>query len=215
MVTREDQRIIFKLTVILMLIGAALTIAYKVLDNVLNVELDNDYSFGKGAIMSNEIEDYAKKYRKLHHKVVEAMAPFFKEYNWSPARAKIRIISPFWGTLSGRGSATAVFVVRRTIYVMRGALNVEGRIRGNYWDLASKAGFATFAHEVFHTYQSDRDSIVKFLGSLFSGIWKSLTRSKMIYDHQFFDFEQEAIDFQRKIKATLNLEDIKHFADMR
>lgn len=165
--------------------------------------------------MPNEIESYAVEHRELHPEVIKAMAPFFEEYGWDPARAKIRIISPFWGTLSGRGSATAVFVVRRTIYVMRGALNEEGLIRGNYWDLASKAGFATFAHEIFHVYQSDRDSLAKYLFGFLFGVWKSLTHSKMIYDHQFFDTEREAIEFEARVRSAVALGDIEHFKGMR
>jgi len=165
--------------------------------------------------MPNEIETYARAHRRIHPKVVEALLPFFKEYKWNPGRAKVRIVSPFWGKLSGRGQPTAVFVVKRTIFVMRGALNAKGRVRGNSWDLASKAGFATFAHEVFHTYQHDRDGFGKFLTSFISGVWKSLTRSKKSFDHKFFDFEREAIAFQGKVMSKVKLDDIKIFKSMR
>ncbi len=165
--------------------------------------------------MPNEIEVYARKHRRLHPELVKALAPFFKEYKWNPSKAKVRIVSPYWGKLSGRGQPTAVFVVKGIIFVMRGAINAKGRVRGNNWNLASKVGFATFAHEVFHTYQNDRDGFSKFLISLFSGIWKSITRSKKTYDHKFFDFEQEAIAFQKKVMSTVKLKDISMFSNMR
>jgi len=165
--------------------------------------------------MPNILESYARKHRRLHPEIVKAMSPFFKEYGWNPTKAKIKIVSPLWGKLSGRGEPTAVFVVRGVIYVMSGALNARGRVRGNSWDLASKVGFSTFAHEMFHVYQHDRDGFASFLVSLFSGMWKSLTRSKKFYDHQFFGFEQEAIKFQGKVKAKVELKDISQFKDMR
>jgi len=165
--------------------------------------------------MANEIENYAIRYGRLHPKVVEAMAPFFKEYKWSPAKAKVRVVSPYWGKLSGRGTPTAVFVVRGNIFVMRGALNAAKPVRSNNWNLATKMGFATLAHEVFHTYQNDRDGFGKFLRSLFSGIWKSLRNSKKLYDHKYFDYELEAIDFEKKVRSTVKLEDIRLFAGMR
>lgn len=163
----------------------------------------------------NKLGAYAKKTRRLHPEIIRAMKPFFKEYGWDLSKTRIQIVSPYWGKLSGRGSATAAFVIGNTVYIMRGALNKRGLVRGNSWDLATINGFSTFAHEVFHTYQNNRDGLIKFVTSLLYGIFKSIIRSRKLYDHKFFEYEREAIAFQNKLKKKVKLAEISQFKNMR
>jgi len=163
--------------------------------------------------MTNQIENYIARYGKLHPAIINKMQKFFKHFDLG--KVKIKLVSPSWGKLSGRGGPTAAFVIGGTFYIMRGAINRRGLIRGNSWDLSVPVGFATVAHEIFHVYQYKRDGFFKFSMNFFAGLFRSITKSKMLYDHKYFVWEQEAIKFDTMVKAAVKNEDLSCFVELR
>lgn len=115
------------------------------------------------------------------------------------SRCRVEVRPDNWAPflVSGRGSPTPVFVVGSVVYVAGGAL--QGRVHGNTLDVRTAEGAATLAHEVYHVSQYLGRGWLWMLWAYLSTVWKSMTQTRLWWDHAQSDMEQEAIRFELQV----------------
>lgn len=117
---------------------------------------------------------------------------------------QVRLDKAGWWKLSGRGTETPCYTIGNAIYFAPEVLNKTGYHYGNTLDLATPAGFATLAHEIFHVYQYRRDGRLKSAALYLKGIISSLFKGKL-YDHASFVNEVEALATEKKMREFFAL----------
>ena len=159
-----------------------------------------------------DLEGNVRRYGHFPESVSDALRPFFDD-DWILLTAVVRVqIRPadWWlFRASGRGHPTPAFVWGRTIYFAEGVLNypfgpVFERWQ-NHFDLTTPAGWGTLAHEIKHVEQNVASGWWGMLGRYVGGVFRSL-RHGSLWDHKRIPFEQEAIDFEKRVRETLKAE---------
>jgi len=144
-------------------------------------------------------EAYALSTGRLHHNAQAQLMPFFPPWLWQ--HVHIRIVMDPWGrhaeTLGWRG----VLVIRSTIYVLPGILDLEGPHHRVTWGWTTPEGLANWAHELKHVEQWCMHPW-RLLWQWGWGFLRSLRQGRW-YIHTYFPYEQEAIAFEAIVRARL------------
>lgn len=140
---------------------------------------------------------YAEGYAKMGFilpEVARLLQPYFDKNEFCVyTDTRMRVTA---GTESITGSN--IWVLAGTIRVVEGYLDNPAY---RSLDLHTPFGFSILAHEVFHVYQYYRDGWLKMALGVIKGLTKGLLKGKIEYAHGDVAFEQEAIDFQRKVRG--------------
>ena len=147
------------------------------------------------------IEAYAVQTGKLAPSAIAVLAPFFAGHEDTLSAIRIQVLSPLAALATLEAGLPAITVIGATWVVIPGLLDANGQVRGRVFSWTQPRGLALWAHEAWHIKQF-RDAPLEFVWEGLKGICLSLAHGEL-YDHDYVSYEQEAIAFERMVRATL------------
>ena len=147
------------------------------------------------------IEAYAVQTGKLSPSAIAVLMPFFQGHEDTLEALRIQVLSPLAAQATLEVGLPAITVIGATWVVIPGLLDANGKVRGRTFSWTQPRGVALWAHEAWHVKQY-RDLPLAFVWEGLKGICLSLAHGEL-YDHEYVKYEQEAIAFERMVRATL------------
>ena len=147
------------------------------------------------------IEAYAVQTGKLAPGAIAVLAPFFEGHEDALSAIRVQVLSPLAAQVTLEAGLPAITVLGSTWVVIPGLLDANGKVRGRTFSWTQPKGLALWAHEAWHIKQY-RDSPLLFVLEGVKGICLSLAHGEL-YDHEYVEYEQEAIAFEHRVRAAL------------
>lgn len=150
---------------------------------------------------SGPYEAYAHDTSRLHPEIVAVLAPWFADHPDVLDRLRVRVLTPTLARVTEALGLPAIVVLGTTWEVIPGVLDADGYVRGRVFSWTQPRGVALWAHEALHVQQFLADPL-GFAFEALRGICLSILDGDL-YEHEYFDYEVEAIAFERYIRARL------------
>ena len=161
------------------------------------------------------LEEHAKRYGKLHPEVIAVLNQFMRPpwlpEVYDPKNINVIILPPTDPILNPPSASRPVAGVvdarnLRDIKLVfaQGALNRQGWVRDNQWDLVIPEGWWAFAHECHHVWRMPRMSF-----------WERIAYFFQVLFHRKITIEDEATEFGGKVKEYINPQQLTVFNDLR
>lgn len=146
-------------------------------------------------------EAYAHDTGRLHPEIVAVLAPWFTDDQAVLDRLRVRVLTPTLARGTEALGLPAIVVLGVTWEVIPGVLDADGYVRGRVFSWTQPRGIALWAHEALHVQQFLADP-PGFVFDALRGICLSILDGEL-YEHDYFEYEVEAIAFERYVKARL------------
>lgn len=147
------------------------------------------------------IETYAVQTGRLAPAAIAILAPFFQGHEDALEAIRVQVLLPLAAAATLEAGLPAITVIGATWVVIPGLLDSNGTVRGRTFSWTQPRGVALWAHEAFHVQQY-RNNPLAFVVEGLKGICLSLAHGEL-YDHEYVEYEQEAIVFEHMVRGTL------------
>ncbi len=157
------------------------------------------------------IEEYAKRYGRLHPHIIVFLQPYFDIHL---DRVRVNVKHGPTSIIGGHA-----WVMRDLIVVQKGKLNAE-YIPGTgntALDLSTRFGMRTMAHECFHVQQWLTRPWWKSISIKITDFFRSMWYAHRTWSHKHSKIEQAAMAFERAIDPAIRgrLDELKIFESLR